>query len=203
MQSESDPPVPAGVDEAERDQATGPAAATAKRPSETFLQADIARSADYRKEYYKYALGIATALLAFSISFQPTLRIPPERTGFEVAGWIFLAIAIAAGVRLHMVWSKYYASFQKFDNKGRRELGKSVRDRCNLERHIEEWVLLLGLIGGVAGIVVFTASNLKNVALKTDDKPAVERIFLPTPVPPVAVAPAPEEKKFPSARRTP
>src|SRR6185312_13504540 len=94
-----------------------PKARERDRPGETFLQADIGRSMDYRKAYYKYAVGIATALLAFTVSFQPTLRMAPQMRSLEFIGWAGLGVAVAAGVRVHMVWAKFYASFQKYDNK--------------------------------------------------------------------------------------
>lgn len=140
-----------------------------QRPSETFLQADIDRSVDYRKEYYKYALGTSTALLAFTMSFQPTLRVMPEYTYLEVVGWIGLGLSTAAGVRVHMVWSKFYATFQKYDNKGLAAEGQVVREKCNFQRRRLDAILIIGLIVGVVGVIGFTAINLKNVALKTDE----------------------------------
>lgn len=150
-------------------------AQTFQHPSETFLQPDIARSVDYRKEYYKYAIGISTALLAFTMSFQPTLRVMPEYTWLEVVGWIGLGVSTAAGLRVHWVWSKFFSTFQKFDNKGKISEGDIERGKWTSERRLLEKVLIISLIVGVAGVIGFTAFNLKNVALKTDEKAAVEK----------------------------
>ncbi|MBP2461173.1 MULTISPECIES: hypothetical protein [unclassified Rhizobium] len=140
-----------------------------RNPSETFLRGDIEISAEYRREYYKYILAISTTLLAFTVSFQPTLRVPPEHLWLEMIGWAGLGVAVAAGVRVHMVWSKFYAVTQKYLNKGKKEEGYAVRKRCHQERRILEVLMLVGLIIGVAGVVGFTAANLKNVAIKTDE----------------------------------
>lgn len=141
-----------------------------QRPSTTFLQADIDRSVDYRKEYYKYVLGISTALLAFTMSFQPTLRVIPEYIFLEVIGWMGLGFSIAAGVYVHMVWSKFYATYQKYDNKGLSEAGKIARGEYNCNRRLLDTILIISLFVGGAGVISFTAFNLKNVALKTDEK---------------------------------
>ena len=61
-----------------------------RRPSDTFLQGDIGRAVEYRKEYYKYVLTIATALLAFTVSFQPQLSRSPELVVFMYLGWLGL-----------------------------------------------------------------------------------------------------------------
>ena len=167
-----------------------------QRPSETFLQADIDRSVDYRKEYYKYVLGISTALLAFTMSFQPTLRAMPEFTCLEVIGWIGLGVSIAAGLRVHMVWSKFYATTQKYYNKGLVDKGDIVRKKYTSERRFLEVILTISLMVGVAGVISFTAFNLKNVALKTDEKATGQKdqsqpsTGVPTPS---GVAPSPPQ----------
>jgi hypothetical protein len=139
------------------------------RPAESFLLADIERSRDYRKEYYKYAIGIATSLLAFTLAFQPTLRSAPQNLWMEIVGWIGLGIAAAAGVRVHMTWAEFFITFRDFDNKGLREDGKKERGRLTSQRRFLEWLMIVGLVVGVAGVIGFTASNLHNVALKTTD----------------------------------
>ena len=144
------------------------------RPGEAFIRSDIELSADYRKEYYKYALGISTALLAFTISFQPTLRTGPDYTWLEMAGWAALGVAVAAGLRLHMVWSKFYATTQKYFNKGLEREGREVRKRCNKERRVLEAAMLIGFVVGVASIIGFTAANLKNVALKAPELASIQ-----------------------------
>ena len=146
-----------------------------QRPGETFLRDDVKLSVEYRKEYYKYVLTISTALLAFTISFQPTLRVSPQYIWSEIVGWVGLGVAVACGVRIHMVWSTFFSATQKYLNKGLVEDARKVRTNCNKERRFLEVVLLVAFVMGVAGVIGFTAANLKNVALKTDDTSAAQK----------------------------
>lgn len=143
---------------------------TIRQPSETALQNNLDRAVEYRKDYYKFAIGIATALLAFTVSFQPQLAVFPEQTWLEFIGWGGLGVAVLAGVRVHMVWAKFFVTFRKYDNRGHREKGVRVRQRINAERRILDVAQILGLMVGVAGVVAFTAVNLKHVAVKSEVK---------------------------------
>ncbi len=144
-----------------------PARLTNTRPAEAFLLADIERARDYRKAYYQYAIGIATSLLAFTLAFQPTLKAAPSCVLLEVVGWGGLGLVIAAGLRVHMTWANFFISFRDFDNRGKRDEGKRQRDAITVERRILDWLILIGLVIGVADVVGFTAVNLHNVAPKT------------------------------------
>jgi hypothetical protein len=130
-----------------------------------FLQNNIDRSVDYQKEYYKYNIGIATALLAFTTSFPPSLTRMDARALMFVA-WVGLGAAILAGVRTHYLWAKFFISWRDFDNKDRVEEGKVVRKAITSRRRFFEKVQILGLLTGVAGVVLFTSINLGNLALK-------------------------------------
>ena len=132
-----------------------------------FVLADIERSRDYRKEYYKYAIGIATSLLAFTLAFQPALKSAPQGTWMEIVGWSGLGVAIASALRVHMTWANFFISFRDYDNKGDACGGGRVRRRLTVERQILDTLIILGLLVGVAGVVGFTAANLHNVAPKT------------------------------------
>lgn len=134
-----------------------------RRPSETFLQADIDRAVDYRKEYYKYVLTISTALLAFTVSFQPQLSRSPELVGFMYLGWLGLGVTVLAGVWVHMLWSKFFVSFRDFDNRGEREQGKCVRRDITSRRRFLDKLMMVGLAVGVVGVVAFAATNLRHV----------------------------------------
>ncbi len=139
-------------------------------PTETSLQNNIDRSTEYRREYYKYALGIATALLAFSISFQPQLRRAPEQLWLLIPGWGGLGLAVILGVRVHMVWAKFFITWRDWDHKKRDPAtGKVKRDRLTAERHVLDFLLIAALGVGVAGVVAFAAVNLPNIATKADE----------------------------------
>jgi hypothetical protein len=129
------------------------------RPGEAFLRDDIDRSNDYRKEYYKYAIGIATALLAFTVSFQPQLAARPEGMWLAFVGWAGLGVAVLAGVRLHHVWSRFYISYRNHDNRGHKGEGQKVRAALTSRRHLLEGLLFFGLVFGMGGVVAFTAIN--------------------------------------------
>lgn len=141
----------------------GPGAQDDLRPSETFLQADIDRAVEYRKEYYKYILTISTALLAFTVSFQPQLSRSPELVAFMYLGWLGLGVTVLAGVWVHMLWSKFFVSFRDFDNRGKRDQGKSVRREITARRRLLDKLMMVGLAVGVIGVVAFAATNLRHV----------------------------------------
>jgi heme/copper-type cytochrome/quinol oxidase subunit 2 len=138
-----------------------------KRPSEETMQLNISRFYELRREYYKYTVGIATALLAFTISFPPSLTAIESKWLINVA-WATLALAIMCGVILHYVWSLFYISFRDFDNKYRRDAGKKRRRFLTLIRRTLEVVLPIALLAGVAGVAAFASANLDHVVLKSD-----------------------------------
>lgn len=137
--------------------------------SEVSLQNNLDRALDYRREYYKYVIGIATALLAFTVSFPPQLSRIPEDPHLLFVGWAGLGVAVLAGVRVHMVWANFFVTFRKFDNRGQRPAGLAARRRLNIERRLMDALQMIGLIVGVSFVVYFTALNLKHVAVKKDD----------------------------------
>lgn len=139
------------------------------KQSEVSLQNNLDRALDYRREYYKYVIGIATALLAFTVSFPPQLSRIPEDPHLLFVGWAALGVAVLAGVRVHMVWAKFFVTFRKFDNRGQRQAGLAARRRLNIERRVMDALQMIGLIVGVSFVVLFTGLNLKHVAVKKDD----------------------------------
>jgi hypothetical protein len=109
-----------------------------------FLQNDIARAIDFRKEYYKYTIGIATALLAFTISFPPnltTISFP----WLIFAAWIGLGIAVILGVLVHYMWARFFSTWRDYDNRRERERGRAVRDRITWWRRKADVVQNLGV----------------------------------------------------------
>lgn len=140
-------------------------------PDAGWVLADINRSVDYRKEYYKYSIGIATALLAFSISFPPALTAIDYVSLVRVA-WISLGISILCGVSVHYVWSKFFISYRDFDNRGFRDTGQKKRKILTKIRRVLEYLHFFSLLIGVLGIAVFASINYQHVALHASDSPA-------------------------------
>jgi hypothetical protein len=138
------------------------------RPSETFLQNDLDRAVEYRKEYYKYVIGIATALLAFTVSFPPQLSRPAEMSWLLFMGWGGLGVAVLAGVRVHMTWAKFFVSFRDYDNKEQRTKGVEVRKHLNNERRVMDVLQMISLVVGVACVVVFAGINVKYIAPRNE-----------------------------------
>jgi hypothetical protein len=124
---------------------------TEHRPGAEWVLKDIDRSIEYRKKYYEYSVAIATALLAFSISFPPTLTAVHFVTLVRIA-WVALGISILCGVTIHFAWSKFFISFRDFDNRNRSDEGKLSRKRWTSRRRALELVQFIALLIGVMGI---------------------------------------------------
>ena len=137
-------------------------------PGAEWVLKDIDRSIDYRKKYYEYSVTIATALLAFSISFPPTLTAV-HCVILVKAAWIALGVSILCGVTAHFAWSKFFISFRDFDNRGRGNNGKFNRKKWTLVRRAMELFQFLSLLIGVMGMSVFAAVNYQYLALHSTD----------------------------------
>lgn len=141
------------------------------RPGAEWVLKDIDRSIEYRKKYYEYSVAIATALLAFSISFPPTLTAVHFVILVRIA-WVALGISILCGVTIHFAWSKFFISFRDFDNRNRSDEGKLNREKWTSLRRAMEFVQFLSLLIGVMGISIFAALNYQYVALHTAESNA-------------------------------
>ena len=86
------------------------------RLDKDFLQKNIDRSIDYRKEYYKYNIGISTALLAFTVSFPSTLS-KVDYPNLIFTAWAGLGVAVLSGVAAHILWSNFFISWRDYDNR--------------------------------------------------------------------------------------
>jgi hypothetical protein len=164
------------------------------RLEKDFLQKNIDRSIDYRKEYYKYNIGIATALLAFTVSFPSTLSTI-EYPWLIFAAWIGLGAAVLSGVGSHYLWSLFFITWRNYDNRGDRKKGQEERGPITALRRLLDGLQIVGLIVGVGGVVGFAGLNLGNIALKEKTASLVPSIAV-TPAPSGAPAPAaPPPKK--------
>ena len=150
------------------------------RIEKDFLQNDIARAIDFRKEYYKYTITIATALLAFTVSFPPNLTTIALPWLIFVA-WIGLGVAVVLGVLVHYMWARFFSTWRDYDNRGDREGGWAVRDRITWWRRKADVVQIWALALGVGCIVAFAGINIRNIAPKDQPKsittsaPAISR----------------------------
>lgn len=150
------------------------------RPGAEWVLKDIDRSIDYRQKYYKYSVTIATALLAFSISFPPTLTAVHNVIVVKVA-WVALGISILCGVTAHFAWSKFFISFRDFDNRKRPDEGKLNRKKWTLVRRVMEFFQFLCLLIGVMGMSIFAAVNYQYLALHTNDGNPPTKVVSPHP----------------------
>src|SRR5690606_17991691 len=122
------------------------------------------RSLTYRRDYYKYALGIATGLLAFSVTLQPTLNRAPVHAEWLTTAWIGLGVAVFCGLRLHLIWAKFLVTFS--DHRSDRKRGNQKRFWITLSRRIHDVLLVLGLVVGGIGMGAFAMVNLQFIAPK-------------------------------------
>jgi hypothetical protein len=135
-----------------------------RRPGSEWNLRNIDRSIDYRRKYYEYSVAIATALLAFSISFPPTLTSIHFIVLVRIA-WVALGISTLCGVSVHFVWSLFFISFRDFDNRGNPEAGNKIRKKWTFLRRTMEFFQFLSLLVGVMGIAIFAGVNYQYVAL--------------------------------------
>ncbi len=147
-------------------------------PGAEWVLKDIDRSIDYRKKYYEYSVTIATALLAFSISFPPTLTAVQYVILVKVA-WVALGISILCGVTVHFAWSKFYISFRDFDNRKRRDDGELNRKKWTFLRRTMEFFQFLCLLIGVMGMSIFAGVNYQYLALHSNEGNPPAKVVLP------------------------
>jgi hypothetical protein len=161
------------------------------RLDKDFLQKNIDRSIDYRKEYYKYSIGIATALLAFTVSFPSTLsKIDLPELIF--AAWAGLGVAVLTGVASHILWSNFFITWRNYDNRGRRTEGQAARRPITALRRLFDALQIIALIVGVGGVVIFAGFNLGNIALKEKagaSVPPISGTRIPSGTPAVGAPP--------------
>jgi hypothetical protein len=130
-----------------------------ERPDPGFLQKDIAQANVYRLEVTKLVIAMATGLLAFTVSFRPSIA-SPDKSYLMAWGWIALAIAITGGVLTLLLWEWFYISYRDYDNKGDKANGQKRRQLITRFRRLFQCLLFAGFIAGVASIGWFAAINI-------------------------------------------
>src|SRR5690242_17130086 len=88
-----------------------------RRPDIDTVHKDIALANTYRLEGIKAAVAISTALLAFTVSFRPTLS-HIDNGGLMLASWILLAVSVLGGLLNLYGWERFYISYRDHDLKG-------------------------------------------------------------------------------------
>ncbi|MFJ7793839.1 hypothetical protein [Pseudomonas sp. NPDC096950] len=127
------------------------------------VQFDIAQGNNYRMELSKTMLAIATGLLAFTISFPPTLTKITWVESMQV-GWLGLAASIIGGFVNMYGWERFYLSYRE-DFHGKGEAAKGNRKWITVWRRCGRFVQSAGLCIGVIGIGIFAYCNLPNIKL--------------------------------------
>jgi integral membrane sensor domain MASE1 len=147
-------------------------------PAAEWVLKDIDRSVDYRKKFYEYSITIATALLAFSISFPPTLTAVEFVFLVRIA-WVALGFSILSGVVIHFAWSKFFISFRDFDNRRHREKGQLNRKKWTSLRRTMELVQFITLLIGVMGMSIFAGVNYQHLAQHSNDSNPAAKVPSP------------------------
>lgn len=170
----SDPGEPAAADDtAPRGNGNALPGQNSAQPSDIgAVHQNIAFANSYRLELLKLSMAIAAGLLAFTVTFRPTLA-PVAWPWAMWLGWAGLAISVIGGM-VHMEgWDHYYKSYRDIDWKLRetpakaKELGDAARRRINGWRR---WGMLsqyIGLAVGVLGVGLFAGLNIDNAPARS------------------------------------
>ena len=136
---------------------------TTQRPGIDVVHPDIGLANKYRLEVIKTVLGIATALLAFTISFRPKLSTVQYEWMMQ-ASWVALAVSIIAGIATMYCWELFYISYRNKDWKGDGPAGKALRKDITRFRRFFFTLEVAGCLIGVVGVAYFSVVNLPNAA---------------------------------------
>jgi len=167
-------------------------------PTIEAVHRDILLANQYRIELIKYLLATAVALLAFTVTFRPSL-VHVDAAWAMYLGWIALTTSIAGAI-VHMIgWEHYYKSYRDYDWKLKatpdgKVQGKLARKRINRWRLMATLMQFVGFAAGVAGITWFAVANLDNVR-KPDEPSSAGRQACVMQVPTCPVAGAMKEAK--------
>jgi hypothetical protein len=133
------------------------------KPTITSVQFDIGQGNNYRMELGKTMLAVATGLLAFTISFPPTLTKISWIEAMQI-GWLCLVASIIGGFVNMYGWEKFYLTYRDdFHDQG--EKAEKKRNKITCWRRAGRLFQFAGLFGGVIGIGLFAYYNLPNIQL--------------------------------------
>lgn len=122
---------------------------------------DIGLGNQYRLEYIRHLVSIATGVFVFSVTFMKDLvGKPTSLANFRISlvlGWLGLLLSIVSGIFHMKLWSQYYISWGiAYDDKR----AKEWRKKLNTRRKIAEWVQICGFALGLLFLIVFATKNL-------------------------------------------
>jgi hypothetical protein len=122
---------------------------------------DIAFGNEYRLEYIKHLVSIATGVFVFSVTFMKDVVGSPtpaaNMRGLLLVGWVALLISIFAGLFHMRLWAAYYISW----GVGWKESSaRAWRRKLNRWRKVSEVSQFVGFGVGTLLLVAFAAVNL-------------------------------------------
>jgi hypothetical protein len=133
-----------------------------RKPTIEAVHRDVAFANKYRLELLKQLLTLSAALLAFTVSFRPTLtRV--DSAWLMWAGWIALGVSSFCGMLHLLLWSHYYISYRDYDWLEKGDEGILQRKYITTFRRFVMFFQFLGFAVGVLGVAIFAAVNFQNV----------------------------------------
>lgn len=127
---------------------------------------DLDFSNRYRLELIKHMMTISAALLAFTVSFRPSLDyiVFPQAMWL---GWGGLVVSLFGGVSTMHFWAEFYKSYRDCDWKHRSGNGSIsgviMRRKITICRHISVYLQYGGFFVGVLFVGLFAALNIDNI----------------------------------------
>lgn len=135
------------------------------KPTIDALHRDIALANQYRLELIKLVMTLSAGILAFTVSFRPSLT-SVSLPWLMWIGWISLAMSMVGGM-VHMHgWDRFYLSYRDYDWRGEKVAGKVHRTHINFWRNTGQFFQFACFALGVLAIGLFAAINITNVVIK-------------------------------------
>lgn len=141
---------------------SNPISKAERKPTIESVHKNVELGNAYRMELLKQSLTIAAAILAFSVTFRPTLT-KVEYAWLMWGGWLALAISVSSGMLHMLLWSYFYVSHRDYDWRDRPSEGKAHRNLITSWRRFVMFLQFLGFACGVVGIGLFAALNFQNM----------------------------------------
>jgi hypothetical protein len=124
---------------------------------------DIALANQYRMEFIKHTMSLATAVLVFTVTFiKDTFSgtTMPKAVLLITLGWLALSLSLMGGLGHMWAWDRYYISYRK-DYQGKRDEGEARRKKADFYRRIAAFVQVSSFAAGLVLIILFYYLNIK------------------------------------------